>query len=78
METAHNSVDTSRTDVVTLLFNPFYYIAGSKAMATGIVCSLLTGYIGSFTNSHCDGIFDFHTGIPAPMWVFLSEGLITG
>ncbi len=76
METAHNSVDKSRTNVVTWLFNPFYYIAGSKAMAIGIVVILITGYIGSFTNSHCDGIVDFHTGIPAPMWVFLSGGLI--
>ncbi len=35
-------------------------------------CTLL----GSFSNSHFDGVLDFHSGREAPMWFFLVLGLV--
>ncbi len=37
---------------------------------------LLAGWMASLSNSHFDGILDFHTGRPASLWVILSEGII--
>lgn len=59
----------------TWLFNPFHYIAGGQALTLGLVLLLLTGFISSLSNSHFDGVIDFHTGVAAPWWVFVSEGL---
>ncbi|MFC1736221.1 hypothetical protein ACFL1X_08890 [Candidatus Hydrogenedentota bacterium] len=73
-------MDNSETSkgklIVTWLFNPFHYIAGGKALVIGLVVILLTGLIGSFSNTHFDGVLDIHTGLPAPTWVFLMEGLV--
>ena len=60
----------------TWLFNPFHYIAGAKGLAIGVAVTLAAGFIGSLSNSHFDGVLDFHTGAPAPLWVFMSEGLL--
>ena len=32
--------------------------------------------MGSLSESHFDGVLDFHTGFAAPLWLHLSEGLI--
>jgi len=58
------------------LFNPFTYIAGWQALFLGLAAILTAGYIGSLSNSHFDGVLDNHTGRTAPLWIFLSEGLI--
>jgi hypothetical protein len=63
-------------NIRTWLFNPFHYIAGAKALAIGVAVILTAGFIGSLSNSHFDGVLDFHTGVAAPLWVFVSEGLI--
>jgi hypothetical protein len=60
----------------TWLFKPFVYKAGWEALALGIVVIVLTGYIGSFTNTHFDGVLDTHTGMEAPWWCFLAEGIV--
>lgn len=60
----------------TLLFNPFGYIAGGKALWLGLAAILLAGLIGSLSNTHFDGVLDTHTGRPAPLWAFLVEGII--
>jgi hypothetical protein len=60
----------------TWLFNPFHYIAGGRALTIGVVIILLAGFIGSLSNSHFDGVLDFHTGAAAPVWVFIFEGLL--
>jgi hypothetical protein len=60
----------------TLLFNPFVYIAGAKALLLGLAAMLLAGLIGSLSNTHFDGVLDTHTGAHAPLWFFLSEGII--
>jgi hypothetical protein len=58
------------------LFNPFRFIAGFKALLLGLAIILLSSFIGSFSNTHFDGVLDLHTGAAAPMWFFLVEGLI--
>jgi hypothetical protein len=58
------------------LSNPFQYLAGAGALAAGIVLMVGAGLLGSLSNSHFDGVLDFHTGAPAPRWLFLAEGLV--
>lgn len=58
------------------IFNPFVYIAGWQSLVIGVVVILATGYIGSLGNAHFDGVLDTHTGISAPLWIIMSEGLI--
>jgi len=58
------------------LFNPFRFIAGFKALLLGLAIILASSFIGSFSNTHFDGVLDVHTGRSAPMWFFLAEGLI--
>lgn len=58
------------------LFNPFEFIAGYQALLIGLAAILLTSLLGSLSNTHFDGVLDVHTGLQAPLWFFLSEGLI--
>jgi len=58
------------------LFDPFTYVAGAKSLALGLAAILLAGLVGSFSNSHFDGVLDFHTGFPAGTGVFLIEGVV--
>ncbi|MBC8206588.1 MAG: hypothetical protein ISR85_01820 [Kiritimatiellales bacterium] len=60
----------------TWLFNPFTYIAGWQALLIGLILILVTGYIGSLSNTHFDGVLDTHTGRSAPLWFFLITGII--
>ncbi len=63
--------------LTTWLFNPFVYVAGWEAMVNGVMVILITGSVGSLSNTHFDGVMDTHTGMPAPLWCFLSEGIIS-
>ncbi len=63
-------------NISTWLFNPFRYIAGRNALITGIVIIIAAAVIGSFSNSHFDGVLDFHTGADAPFVFFIIEGLV--
>jgi hypothetical protein len=58
------------------MFNPFIYIAGWKALLIGVIAILITGHIGSYSNTHFDGVLDVHSGWRAPQWFFLTAGLI--
>lgn len=71
-----HTTPASRRSTWVWLFNPFRYVAGAKALVIGLAAILLAGLIASRSNSHFDGVLDFHTGRPAPLWVFLLEGLI--
>ncbi len=62
--------------VQTWLFNPFHYVAGWAALAVGVACILVAGAIGALSETHFDGVLDFHTGKAAPFWLFLGEGLL--
>lgn len=61
---------------IALLFNPFEYIAGAKALLLGLAVIVVTGLIGSLGRTHFDGVLDTHTGAAAPLWFFLSEGIV--
>lgn len=58
------------------LFNPFKFIAGYQALLIGLAAVLLTSLLGSLSNTHFDGVLDVHTGLQAPLWFFVAEGLI--
>jgi len=60
----------------TWLFNPFHYVAGGSALGLGVIIILAGGLVGSLSNSHFDGVLDFHTGASASLGVFLAEGPI--
>jgi hypothetical protein len=62
--------------LVRWLFNPFRYVAGGTALGTGLLIIIGTSLIGSFGRTHFDGVLDVHAGTAAPLWVFISEGLI--
>ncbi len=60
------------------LFNPFYYIAGGKALMIGIAVMLITGLLANFGGSRFNGLIDFHFGLPAPpLWINVAEILIS-
>ncbi len=58
------------------MFNPFQFIAGGKALFMGVVFILVTSILGSISNTHFDGVLDVHSGLAAPAWFFVAEGLI--
>jgi hypothetical protein len=61
----------------TWLFNPFHYIAGGTALAVGLIAIVVAGLISSLSHSHFDGVMDFHTGLQAPLWFHVAEGIIS-
>lgn len=76
MEEHTETTESSARRALTWLFNPFHYVAGGQALAVGVSLIFAAGLIASFSNSHFDGVLDFHTPAPAPLWAFLVEGLI--
>ncbi len=66
----------NNNNLVQWLFNPFRFIAGFKALLLGLMIILLSSFIGSFSNTHFDGVLDVHIGAAKPLWFFLAEGLI--
>ncbi len=76
MDTHSLADNVSRKNIRTWLFNPFHYVAGGKALAVGLALILAAGLVGSLSNSHFDGVLDFHTGAAAPLWMFVCEGLV--
>lgn len=72
---ANNEAATSKR-LSQWLFNPFKFIAGYQSLLMGLAAILLTSLIGSLSNTHFDGVLDVHTGLRAPLWFFVAEGLI--
>jgi hypothetical protein len=59
------------------LFNPFVYIAGSKALLIGWSIMLLTAIVSIFSHTHFDGVIDLHTARTAtPVYLYFMEQLI--
>jgi hypothetical protein len=75
IETAINT-KTTDSNLGLWLFNPFRFIAGFKALLLGLAIILISGLVGSFSNTHFDGVLDVHTGAAKPLWFFLAEGVI--
>jgi hypothetical protein len=67
---------TTNSSLIQWLFNPFRFIAGFKALLMGLAIILISGFVGSFSNTHFDGVLDVHTGLESPLWFFFAEGLI--
>lgn len=58
------------------LFNPFKFVAGYKALLSGLAVILISAFIASFSNTDFDGVLDVRMGLEAPLWCFFAEGLI--
>lgn len=58
------------------LFNPFMLIAGSSALVTGMAAMLASAVICYYSKTHFDGVIDAHTGLTAPIYVYLIEPLV--
>lgn len=54
----------NKSTLVTWLFRPFTYIAGSKALVSGIIVLAILSVAGYLSNIHFDGIIDIHLGNP--------------
>jgi len=67
---------TTSNNLRQWLFNPFRFVAGYKALLLGLGAILISGFVGSFSNTHFDGVLDVHIGLEGPLWFFLAEGLI--
>jgi hypothetical protein len=65
-----------KNKVITWLFNPFHYLAGGKSLLIGLILIAISGVIAYFSNSHFDGVLDFHTGMKMPIWFMVLEGFI--
>ena len=60
------------------LFNPFYYVAGAKALGLGLLVLILTGMFGFWGKIRFDGLLDFHMGLPPlPIWGNIAETLFS-
>lgn len=60
------------------LFNPFYYVAGVKALIIGLIVLVLTGVFAFFSHVRFDGLLDFHMALPpVPLWVNIAENLFS-
>jgi hypothetical protein len=68
--------EQDKSKLTTLLFNPFVYVAGGKALLFGVVAILLAGFLGAPGKTHFDGVLDVHTGASMPLWFFICEGII--
>ena len=58
------------------LFNPFHIVAGLPALTIGLLLLVASGFLASLSNSHFDGVLDFHTGAVRPVWFPVVECLI--
>jgi len=72
---ARQSVASQRS-LRTWLLNPFHYVAGGTALVVGLVAIVAASLVGSVSDSHFDGVLDFHTGAKAPLRMFLAEGAV--
>ena len=60
------------------LFNPFYYVAGAKALGLGWLVLILTGMFGFWGKIRFDGLLDFHMGFPPlSIWGNIAETFLS-
>ena len=52
----------NKSTLATWLFRPFTFIAGSKALAFGVIVLSVISVVGYLSNTHFDGILDIHYG----------------
>lgn len=64
------------TEYKKYLFQPFEYIAGSKALLAGLLIIILTGVVSFFTGVRFNGVIDMHLGNSGTLIQHILEGLI--
>ncbi len=57
-------------------WTPFTYIAGGKALLVGLLGIIIAAFLGYIGSVHFDGVIDIHSGVAAPYWLFVAEGLV--
>jgi hypothetical protein len=57
------------------LFNPFVYIAGTRALTLGLAAMIITAVISYFSTAHFNGVLDVHAGFRARMALYFLEQL---
>src|SRR5947209_3540108 len=68
---------TNKVGLSRWLFDPFTYVAGTKALIIGVAGIVLASFLGSLSNTHFDGVLDAHTAATAnPSWSFFAEGIV--
>ena len=60
----------------SLLFNPFKYVAGFRALLLGVSVIVVSALLAWPGTTHFDGVLDLHIGFEAPAWVFFAEGIL--
>jgi hypothetical protein len=75
-EIVNNTKTLPQRSISQWLFNPFSFVAGYQALLLGLGIMLIIAFVGFLGNTHFDGVLDVHTGLEAPLWVFLAEGII--
>lgn len=58
------------------LFQPFRYIAGTRALVIGWLFMLISAGIAALSHTHFDGVLDVHVGWHAPLWIYPVEALV--
>jgi len=61
---------------LAFLRDPFVFVGSHESFLFGLLIILLTGFVGSLTNTHLDGVLDIHTGAMGPLWAFLIPGFV--
>lgn len=61
--------------MITKLFNPFKFIAGSKSLVLGILIILATSCIGYFSNIHFPDLISIKPSPDFPIWYFIIQAL---
>jgi hypothetical protein len=76
-ETVINFNENNRT-ISQWLFNPFYYIAGIKALAIGVIIILITSYLAFLRDCRVDGLLVFYIRpFDDPLWVCISGSIMS-
>ena len=60
------------------LFNPFLFVAGTKALLIGLGVMILTAVIGFASHSHFNGVIDFHKFSNNYSQFIAEQGIIWG
>lgn len=56
------------------LFNPFVYIAGSKALIIGVVVMAISAVLANLCHGHFDKVLDFHKTAETAIPLYISLG----
>ncbi len=57
-------------------FDPFSRLDKRVLLVSGVFIIILSGFIGSLSRTHFDGVLDLHTGLATQIWVYPAEGII--